>query len=311
MTNLGLIHLCYVQPIKDFNNRLSGLLVDDLVTAESVASITEGKALVEKLAKRLNEAELAVISERHDSQIQRDELKESLSGSVRELSVLVSDIVARLSEDLDTFADYSAGRSCAISDKVAALDLDILSCIEALDKMEEGTMADAEHITDSRQMVINLSEGVDKINGLTQEINSISDQTNLLALNAAIEAARAGEQGRGFAVVADEVRTLAGRTHASTTSIEQRVDVLTLNADESKQAMDVVYDNVSTAVEQINQRRAELQEFSHKLRSLGEHSNDLDQRMAQYRGGIERMSNNFNALIRAHERIQHSLPDVA
>ncbi|WP_372964242.1 methyl-accepting chemotaxis protein [Marinobacter sp.] len=110
---------------------------------------------------------------------------------------------------------------------------------DAMASASRMTDATNEALDDSSQMVQQLTEKVDLIAQVTGSIHDISDQTNLLALNAAIEAARAGEHGRGFAVVADEVRSLSRRTQALTDEIRSTVDELKNLSEATLAAMDM------------------------------------------------------------------------
>ena len=146
---------------------------------------------------------------------------------------------------------------------------------EIVAQATQGMQALSKQVIDASKVVKQLRTRSEQIGEVLSVIRDIAEQTNLLALNAAIEAARAGEQGRGFAVVADEVRTLASRTQDSTANIQEIIQTLQQNANEAEQVMEsgveqanmgqdltdkveVALDSITSAIEAIQQQTIEI-----------------------------------------------------
>lgn len=128
----------------------------------------------------------------------------------------------------------------------------------------------AEEIATAASAINELERNTAEIDSVLVVIRNIADQTNLLALNAAIEAARAGEQGRGFAVVADEVRTLASRTQASTTEIQQMIEALQHKAKSTVNAMETSTRTTQSCVSQVHQAGEALEAITQAVSTISQ-----------------------------------------
>lgn len=177
---------------------------------------------------------------------------QEMSATAQEVARIASDVATRSNEIHSTVVDSQQNLAKAV-DTVLELSTNMRQASSSITKV---------------------SERSDDINRILVVIGSIAEQTNLLALNAAIEAARAGEQGRGFAVVADEVRTLASRTQSSTTEINTMIGDL---QSEVKQAVGIIEQGAEQASSAMDSTR-QAHEFLHRVvEAIGEIADNIRQ----------------------------------
>ncbi len=214
--------------------------------------------------------------------------------------------VAAAVEEVSTAVQDVANSTVNASD--AALEADRLAQ-DGHAKVTAAATAVANLAHDSQQlsdMTARLNESSQKISDVTDVINSVSEQTNLLALNAAIEAARAGEQGRGFAVVADEVRTLAQRTQASTSEIDAIIRKL---QQETQQASDLVASNqrdMLTATERAREVEESLDAIVAAIASITNMSTQIAAAAEEESAAINNIGQNITRIDTSAEAIKDS-----
>lgn len=128
-----------------------------------------------------------------------------------------------------------------------------------------------------RQQILAVNQQSKEVNSILEVIRGIAEQTNLLALNAAIEAARAGEQGRGFAVVADEVRNLASRTHDATGDIQSIIEQLTCGAERSASAIETTCANTTERADTVMQLSHSLAQIAEEILIVNNNAKEISQ----------------------------------
>ena len=195
----------------------------------------------------MSEETLLITDETSNHILQQQEETEHVSAAMNEMTTTVQEVArnASIADQATQDADIKANEGIAIATKALGATKDLKNKVQQAAEVIEQLEADS-----------------DNIGSVLDVIRGIAEQTNLLALNAAIEAARAGEQGRGFAVVADEVRTLSGRTQESTQEIQRMIERLQQGTKGAAQAMEEGQAKAQHTLVQVEDADRTLEEIS-------------------------------------------------
>ncbi|EGA71852.1 methyl-accepting chemotaxis protein [Vibrio sinaloensis DSM 21326] len=186
---------------------------------------------------------------------------------------------------------------------------------------ESGRQIMSNNITTINQLESRLTQSVDavkdlqdmssQIGSILDVIRNIAEQTNLLALNAAIEAARAGEQGRGFAVVADEVRVLAQRTTESTSEIENMISNLQTSSTSANKVIQSCMDDMEQSVEQASNANSAMEEIQALILEISQMSGQISQAAAEQSETSSDIARNIEEINLIAEQSYQAMEEIA
>ena len=250
-----------------------------------VAGIADRSA---QLATAAEESSSISAQSRNSMQAQRAQV-EQVAAATHEMSSTTTEVASGAAKALDEIqhSDEEAKRVRIISDENKRT-------IEAL----------ADEIKNASDVINQLSENSANIGGILDVIRGIAEQTNLLALNAAIEAARAGEQGRGFAVVADEVRTLASRTQHSTEEIQNMIERLQSDSNRAVHVMERGRNQAETCVTQADEAALALHAITESVHQAADSSTAIATAAEQQSATAHDISEKLEAIVALAEQAE-------
>jgi len=333
----GLVSLCIVGCVVMLFFVLRHYLAPIQHSAEVASRIADGDLTEDPEARGVAEMGVLEMSMRDMIQRLRGMVGEiaKVSSEIRESATAMDDAVSATHADMGDETAKVEGISSALTQMAASIDevvrltentaatghaieQDAKQGHQLLNRAGDETQRLVTDIDGVGQAIEGLNKHVEAVTGIVKVIKSIAEQTNLLALNAAIEAARAGEQGRGFAVVADEVRGLASRTQTSTKEIESIIDRLEEGAAGAVERIRVTREQVhgnAAQTSDVLQRFEQIQSSISELVAMGQSAasaveeqsavaREVSDGMVGIRVAVERTGDRSNELLRTSRSLK-------
>lgn len=304
---IGFVATRFVRPIQALIKALrsveSGNLTGQVAVHnhDEIGQVTEHfNAMVKRLSFVLSNANNGAVHMRQ-SAYQITEVSKSISNQSEEEKrkfSAASDVIRELNsiaESIQALAEASKTSAKEGQEAANNSQAQVQNSMKEMGEIQERVQLASEQVSALNATAQNIANIIDSI-------SEIADQTNLLALNAAIEAARAGEQGRGFAVVADEVRALAEKTSQSSHEINSIITDLTDNVHHVTQSMDVVVEQVQTNAEGAQHTAKKIEQAVEKIKLSSENAEQIDHISTRQKDQFTQLSLAMTDLLQALEK---------
>lgn len=322
---ISLVIRSIIAPLRIIQNRIENLASaeGDLTQSIAVESHAElialGGGINSFLTKlRILITELKELASRSQNESQTvaniaQQTRDSVNHQYREIESVVTAVneMSATALEVAKASEQTASETEAMTANVKASEYSLSQALNYVNNMSQESQL-------AKQAVAKVADSSTNISKILEVISAIADQTNLLALNAAIEAARAGEQGRGFAVVADEVRSLASKTQSSTDEISKLIDSLQVEVKNASKIIDQGVDGAQLAVGQtesaldsLNTIVRQIEEVSSQVTHIATAAEEQSAVTEEVSRSITGISDSASDLARLADEAQHSSISLA